>query len=158
MAIAAAVLLLIAAVSATVFGRTRHSPAGALSAADARAAMRAVHLRDIGSGSTAGQTGPIGTECPARLHGAIGSTADGAFQVSIWVCDSAAHAQGIAAGFPASMPGLSDVDVGRRRLPGIDVSAQDNMLVWVAASQPSLAYETAEHLRELLGGQAGRPS
>ena len=56
------------------------------------------------------------------------------------------------------MPGLSDVSRGVGRLPGIDVSAQDNVLVWVAASHPSLAYEAAEHLRDLLGGSAGSAS
>lgn len=122
--------------------------------ADARAAMRAVSLKDIGWESTAGQKGPLGTECRTRVHGVIRSAPDRDYQVTMWVCDSAAYARGIADGFPASIPRRAAVPAGLGDRPGIDVSAQDNVLVWVAASRPALAYETAEHLRDLLGGRA----
>ncbi len=154
----AAVAVLIAVAAATTYRLTQGPSAGQLSAADARAAMRAEKLQDIGLRSTAGEKGPLGSECRARVHGATRNTSDGGYRVTMWVCDSAATAHGIAEGFPASMPGLSGVSRGVGRLPGIDVSAQDNVLVWVAASHPSLAYETAEHLRDLLGGSAGSAS
>jgi len=154
----AAVAVLIAVAAATTYRLTQGSSGGQLSAADARAAMRAEKLQDIGWRSTAGEKGPLGSECRARVHGATRTTSDGVYRVTMWVCDSAATARGIANGFPASMPGLSDVSRGVGRLPGIDVSAQDNVLVWVAASHPSLAYEAAEHLRDLLGGSAGSAS
>jgi hypothetical protein len=147
----AAIVVVIAAVAAVVYRQVQGPAAGRLSTADARAAMRADKLQDIGSAPTTDEAGALSTECPARVHGVVGSAPDSASRVTLWVCNSAAQARGIANDFPASMPGLSTAPEGMGHRPGIDVSAQDNVLVWVAASHPSLAYETAEHLRDLLG-------
>jgi hypothetical protein len=113
--------------------------------------MQEGRLQDIGSESTAGQHGLLGSECRTQVHGVIPSAPGRESEVTMWVCGSAASAQGIAESFPSSMPGLSSVPAKLGPQRGIDVSAQDNVLVWVAAPRSALAYETAERLRDLLG-------
>lgn len=146
--------LLIAGVAAATYRLTKGPSQVRLSTADATAAMRAGSLQEIGLESTLGEKGPLGTECRAQVHGVTRGNPDRDYQVSMWVCGSAAQAHGIADDFPASMPGLSAVPAGLGDRPGINVSAQDNVLVWVAASRPAVAYQAAEHLRDLLGERA----
>jgi len=154
----AAVVALVAIAVVTTYRLAERPSTGRLSTADARAVMQTGRLQDIGWRSTAGQKGMLGDACREQVHGVIRRTLDRDSRVSMWVCDTAADAQDIANAFPASMPGLASAPAGMGRRPGIDVSSQDNVLLWVAAPQASLAYETAEHLRDLLGERAGSAS